>query len=211
MAAWIASNWLEQDRSWSFDLTAHCPLRLSTMNWLSATLVKPAEQPDQQDDGNRDPDQPEQKTFTHCVLLFPLAHINVRWELRFHGITRAESGEKQGLCERVACACVPGASPVGRSAATMFLFYCITRIERERGSRNVGSDRESCARLKMVARRRASSNARNHAASHPLSNFPRNVTQAVLPPPMSLELQLMACSTVGFPTVSHVLGRDTRP
>ena len=158
MAAWIASNWPEQGRSWSFDLTAHCPLRLSTMNWLSATLVKPAEQPDQQDNGDRDPDQPEQKTFTHCVLLLPLAHINVRWELRFHGITRAESGEKQGLCERVACACVPGASPVGRSAATMFLFYCITRIERERGSRNVGSDRESCARLKMVARRRASSN-----------------------------------------------------
>ncbi|MEA2923629.1 MAG: hypothetical protein QOD25_751 [Alphaproteobacteria bacterium] len=94
MAAWIASNWLEQDRSWSFDLTAHCPLRLSTTNWLSATLVKPAEQPDQQDDWDRDPDQPEQKTFTHCVLLFRLAHINVRWELRFHGMTRTESGEK---------------------------------------------------------------------------------------------------------------------
>ena len=85
MAAWIASSWLEHDRSWSFDLTTHCPLRLSTMNWLSATLVEPAEQPDQQDDWDRDPDQPEQKTFTHCVLLYRLAHINVRWELRFHG------------------------------------------------------------------------------------------------------------------------------
>jgi hypothetical protein len=35
-------------------------------------LVEPAEEPDQQDDGNRDPDQPEQKTSTHCVLLFGL-------------------------------------------------------------------------------------------------------------------------------------------
>src|SRR3954470_21446560 len=87
MAAWIASNWLEQGRARSFDLTAHCPLRLSTMTWLSATLVEPAEQPDQQDDWDRDPDQPEQKTFTHCVLL-RLAHINVHWELRFHGMTR---------------------------------------------------------------------------------------------------------------------------
>jgi hypothetical protein len=43
-------------------LTTHCPLRLSTMNWVSATLVEPAEQPDQQDDWDRDPDQPEQKT-----------------------------------------------------------------------------------------------------------------------------------------------------
>src|SRR3954471_5638025 len=99
MAAWIASSWLEHDRSWSFDLTTHCPLRLSTMNWVSATLVEPAEQPDQQDDWDRDPDQPEQKTFTHCVLLFRLAHINVRWELRFHGMTRAERGEA-GSCER---------------------------------------------------------------------------------------------------------------
>jgi hypothetical protein len=92
MAAWIASNWLEQERSWSLDLTAHCPLRLSTMNWLSATLVEPAEQPYQQDDWDRDPDQPEQKTFTHCVLLYRLAHINVRWELRFHG--KAAGGER---------------------------------------------------------------------------------------------------------------------
>src|SRR3954465_11447778 len=102
MAAWIASNWLEQDRSWSFDLTAHCPLRLSTMNWLSATLVEPAEQPDQQDDWDRNPDQPEQKTFTHCVLLFRLAHINVRWELRFHGMTQAESGESRVVANGVA-------------------------------------------------------------------------------------------------------------
>jgi hypothetical protein len=31
--------------------------------------VEPAEKPDQQDDGNRNSDQPEQKTSTHCVLL----------------------------------------------------------------------------------------------------------------------------------------------
>ena len=31
-------------------------------------LVDPAEEPDQQDDGNRDPDQPEQKTSTHWFL-----------------------------------------------------------------------------------------------------------------------------------------------
>jgi hypothetical protein len=135
MAAWIASNWLEQDRSWSFDLTAHCPLRLSTMNWLSATLVEPAEQPDQQDDGDRDPDQPEQKTFTHCVLLFRLAHINVRWELRFHVTKRAGAGKKQGLCERGRVRVRPGASPVGNiSAATISSFNCRTRIERERRS-----------------------------------------------------------------------------
>jgi hypothetical protein len=36
-----------------------------------------------------------------------LAHINVRWELRFHGMTRAESGEKQDLASGVAYACVP--------------------------------------------------------------------------------------------------------
>jgi hypothetical protein len=68
------------------DLTAHCPLRLSTMNWLSATLVEPAEQPDQQDDWDRDPDQPEQKTSTHYVLLLRFAHLNARWELRFHEV-----------------------------------------------------------------------------------------------------------------------------
>ena len=35
-------------------------------------LVESAEEPNQEDDGNRDPDQPEQKTSTHCVLLFGL-------------------------------------------------------------------------------------------------------------------------------------------
>jgi len=80
---------------------------LSTMNWLSATLVEPAEQPDQQDDWDRDPDQPEQKTFTHCVLLFRLAHINVRWELRFHGMTQAESGGKAGSLRAVSRICAP--------------------------------------------------------------------------------------------------------
>ena len=54
------------------NLTAQLPLRLSTMNCVSATLVEPAEQPDQQDDGDRYPDQPEQKTSTHCVLLLGL-------------------------------------------------------------------------------------------------------------------------------------------
>ena len=140
MAAWIASNWLEQDRSWSFDLTAHCPLRLSTMNWLSATLVEPAEQPDQQDDWDRNPDQPEQKTFTHCVLLFRLAHINVRWELRFHGMTQAESGQKQGLCEQRRARERPGPSRSGiYPRRPISLFNYRMRIERERRSRNVRS------------------------------------------------------------------------
>src|SRR6476660_8210897 len=122
MAAWIASSWLEHDRSWSFDLTTHCPLRLSTMNWLSATLVEPAEQPDQQDDWDRDPDQPEQKTFTHCILLFRLAHINVRWELRFHGNEAAAGAGKAG-CMRAGSRA--RASPVGNiSAATISSFNC---------------------------------------------------------------------------------------
>src|SRR4051794_25122821 len=111
MAAWIAANWLEQGRSWSFDLTAHCPLRLSTMNWLSATLMEPAEQPNQQDDGDRDPDQPEQKTFTHCVLLVRLAHINVRWELRFHGMTRGRRAGKSKVFARGSRACASRCEP----------------------------------------------------------------------------------------------------
>jgi hypothetical protein len=35
-------------------------------------LVKSAQQPDEKDDGNRDPDQPQQKTAAHGVLLFTL-------------------------------------------------------------------------------------------------------------------------------------------
>ena len=98
-------------------------------------LVEPTEKPNQQDDGDRDPDQPEQKTFTHCVLLFRLAHINVRWELRFHVTKRAGAGKKQGLCERGRVRVRPRASPVGNiSAATISSFDCRTRIERERRS-----------------------------------------------------------------------------
>src|SRR6476660_10647592 len=133
MAAWIASNWLEQDRSWAFDLTAHCPLRLSTMNWLSATLVEPAEQPDQQDDWDRNPDQPEQKTFTHCVLLCRLAHINVRWELRFHGMTQAE---KRGKSRVVASGVAHLRPPVRtRPPGSAPLFNNITRIVPGRSAR----------------------------------------------------------------------------
>jgi hypothetical protein len=54
-------------------------------------LVEPTEQPNQQDDGDRDPDQPEQKTSTHCVLLLRFAHINARWELRFHEVATLEA------------------------------------------------------------------------------------------------------------------------
>src|SRR6185312_6072522 len=133
MAAWIASNWLEHDRSWSFDLTTHCPLRLSTMNWVSATLVEPAEQPDQQDDWDRNPDQPEQKTFTHCVLLFRLAHINVRWELRFHGMTQAESGGKAGSLRALSRICAPRCERARQGSAP--LFNNITRIVPGRSAR----------------------------------------------------------------------------
>jgi hypothetical protein len=83
------------------------PLALERDELAERQLMEPAEQPDQQDDGDRDPDQPEQKTFTHCVLLVRLAHINVRWELRFHGMTQAESREKAGVfASEVACASV---------------------------------------------------------------------------------------------------------
>jgi len=122
MAAWIASSWLEQDRSWSFDLTTHCPLRLSTMNWLSATLVEPAEQPDQQDDWDRDPDQPEQKTFTHCVLLVRLAHINVRWELRFQENDRAVKRGKRRITA-TGVACVPERAALGYPRDRSFESY----------------------------------------------------------------------------------------
>src|SRR6187551_2663559 len=61
-------------------------------------LVEPAEKPDQQNDRNGDPDQPEQKTSTHFVLLVRLAHINVRWELRFHGKAAGRERTKTGPC-----------------------------------------------------------------------------------------------------------------
>ena len=101
--------------------------------------MEPAEKPDQQNDRDRDPDQPEQKTFTHYVLLVRLAHINVRWELRFHGKTAAESGHKQGRrCARGSRARArPGASGRDRIRGGRFVIYCITRIGWERRSRNV--------------------------------------------------------------------------
>ena len=213
MAAWIASNWLEQDRSWSFDLTAHCPLRLSTMNWLSATLVEPAEQPDEQDDGDRDPDQPEQKTFTHCVLLFRLAHINVRWELRFHGMTRAESGEKQGLCERGRVRLRPGASPVGNiSAVTISLFYYITRI--------AGATRDTFRSYPADARRQDGRGPRGrHSTGSRRSQccrIPRHrIFRARLPAsfPTAYVIGIPTDGLFGrrFPTVPRAPGRDTRP
>ena len=51
------------------ELDRPVPLALEHDELCERHLVEPAEQPDQQDDGDRYPDQPEQKTSTHCVLL----------------------------------------------------------------------------------------------------------------------------------------------
>jgi hypothetical protein len=144
-----------------------------------------------------------------------LAHINVRWELRFHGMTRTESGKKAGSLRAGSRVRVrPGESPIGNiSAATISLFNYITRIE--------GAPLATCFALirpmhaaRMLGGRAGAippaAGARSAAASHVIE-FSAHGSRPVSPPPMSLEFQLMACSAVGFPTVPHAPGRDTRP